>query len=694
MDDQSGSPPPPAENATLQSRRTSADSIPASPTVNLTYEQLLQQYESYRAKTKEWQSKVRERDVKMRAQLQASTTTIREQEEKLEELARTCAAQQPKLDNVATLESRLASAEAERQRAITEAEQKITKVYEEQLAAKHHDVSRLRQQITDLESAITLLKDEQNGNRFFDVTDLGATFGVLCRVGVDNVAYALACKRVGNGTAATNECRWFREEELTVPTSPSSRRAKFDSWPPTLQELYENEGKRKVEEALAARDASALQDCQRAVEEARKAAVVEREALAAQLARVQLELADSKSSKAAAAAEAAKALEELKSKHEIDLKNLRESAKRELDSALAELSAHAEENEKDLRKRIADLDEYKAKAQVALKRLRDASEGNPTPSANDAKIVLLEKQLLDANTLIRQQQETIEALQRSSSQWEAEFNGACEEIQRQQHEFDQTAQRRYDEMVASTEDESHRLTEEIRSLQQLRDTVVRELADAREMKARGSQSQLPSGAAVKTDTTAVFRANSGTQTEPTIVPVSPSVEDSLNNDSTASYRSSKVGTGGTPGAAMATGAEFDFGELLEAAERPTGGANVSANFAARDRIVRHLRHELSLLNARNESLQNELRDLAVSVALHVEQENVLKEQLRQSDRNKQRAAIHHEQAEYVKNVLLKFVTARGDPAVQRSLVPVLQTLLQLSPDEKRVLDSYVGGRPL
>lgn len=72
-----------------------------------------------------------------------------------------------------------------------------------------------------------------------------------------------------------------------------------------------------------------------------------------------------------------------------------------------------------------------------------------------------------------------------------------------------------------------------------------------------------------------------------------------------------------------------------------------------------------------------------------EQVRVLKEEIRRLERNKEREK-HAENLEYLKNIILKFATLKGGSEKER-LIPVLTTMLRLSPEEQKQLQSVVSG---
>ncbi|KAM7303625.1 GRIP and coiled-coil domain-containing protein 2 isoform X3 [Ixodes scapularis] len=72
-----------------------------------------------------------------------------------------------------------------------------------------------------------------------------------------------------------------------------------------------------------------------------------------------------------------------------------------------------------------------------------------------------------------------------------------------------------------------------------------------------------------------------------------------------------------------------------------------------------------------------------------EQIRVLKEEIRRLERNQEREK-HAQNLEYLKNIVMKFATLRGGSEKER-LVPVLTTMLKLSPEEQKELQMVVSG---
>ncbi len=68
---------------------------------------------------------------------------------------------------------------------------------------------------------------------------------------------------------------------------------------------------------------------------------------------------------------------------------------------------------------------------------------------------------------------------------------------------------------------------------------------------------------------------------------------------------------------------------------------------------------------------------------------VLKEEIRTYQRSEERHK-HIENLEYVKNVIMKFLTLSGTQEKTR-LLPVLQTILKLKKEEVQQIQTYIKG---
>lgn len=121
-----------------------------------------------------------------------------------------------------------------------------------------------------------------------------------------------------------------------------------------------------------------------------------------------------------------------------------------------------------------------------------------------------------------------------------------------------------------------------------------------------------------------------------------------------------------------------FEQLLGESDTTAAGGDVQFLHAKVRDSEKKVDHLAELLN------ESESSNLRLS-----EQVRVLKEEIRRLERNQEREK-HKNNLEYLKNVFMKFVTLRGGSEKER-LVPVLTTMLKLSPEEKKELQAVVTG---
>ncbi|CAG9858739.1 unnamed protein product [Phyllotreta striolata] len=84
-----------------------------------------------------------------------------------------------------------------------------------------------------------------------------------------------------------------------------------------------------------------------------------------------------------------------------------------------------------------------------------------------------------------------------------------------------------------------------------------------------------------------------------------------------------------------------------------------------------------------------LSDIEQDLVKHVQMNKLLKEEIRRQQRSEEREK-HAENLEYMKNVVFKFITLNSCDERSR-LVPVLNTILKLSPEETKLLNSVAAG---
>lgn len=102
-----------------------------------------------------------------------------------------------------------------------------------------------------------------------------------------------------------------------------------------------------------------------------------------------------------------------------------------------------------------------------------------------------------------------------------------------------------------------------------------------------------------------------------------------------------------------------------------------------------LQENLTTANKRLEHTTELLNESEAALMRLTEQAKILKEEIRRLERNQEREK-EAANMEYLKNILLKFLSLKvGDD--RQKLIPVLCTMLKLSPEEKALLDAVAQG---
>ncbi|XP_060526032.1 GRIP and coiled-coil domain-containing protein 2 [Cylas formicarius] len=108
-----------------------------------------------------------------------------------------------------------------------------------------------------------------------------------------------------------------------------------------------------------------------------------------------------------------------------------------------------------------------------------------------------------------------------------------------------------------------------------------------------------------------------------------------------------------------------------------------------DNELEYLKKQVGEQESRLHHLTSLLSDTEKDLEKHVQMNKLLKEEIRRQQRSVERER-HAENLEYLKNVVFKFVTLSGGDERVR-LVPVLNTILKLSPDEVSKLSAVAKG---
>ncbi|VDM74455.1 unnamed protein product [Strongylus vulgaris] len=113
-----------------------------------------------------------------------------------------------------------------------------------------------------------------------------------------------------------------------------------------------------------------------------------------------------------------------------------------------------------------------------------------------------------------------------------------------------------------------------------------------------------------------------------------------------------------------------------ASSSPEPISEVTPTFVSVPALVEELEH----LKKNLQHAQELLCETEATNATLVDQSRLLKEEIRRLQRNEQRLN-HVENTEYLKNIIIKFLSPERVSGERQQLIPILSTMLQLSPEE-------------
>jgi chromosome segregation ATPase len=114
-----------------------------------------------------------------------------------------------------------------------------------------------------------------------------------------------------------------------------------------------------------------------------------------------------------------------------------------------------------------------------------------------------------------------------------------------------------------------------------------------------------------------------------------------------------------------------------------------SNYSSRSEVLEHLRAKLQKEENRVTHLTALLSDSEKDLAKMQQLNEMLKEEVRRHQRSIEREQ-HIQNSEYLKNIVMKFVTLNNGDEKQR-LIPVLNTILKLSSEELQTLNNACKG---
>eukprot|EP00117_Sycon_ciliatum_P019653 scpid8038/ scgid1387/ GRIP and coiled-coil domain-containing protein 2; 185 kDa Golgi coiled-coil protein len=381
-----------------------------------------------------------------------------------------------------------------------------------------------------------------------------------------------------------------------------------------------------------------------------------------------------------------------------------------LSSAQAELSS----SKNQLATVQADYETYKVRVHSVLKQQKQKPQAPEDSSLKELcdqradSVQQLNRQLADMtealSTSSKEREEVEDELQQlndrysmlraEAQQQERDFRDRLEKLQTQHasSELERVETMRQlnsqsEALTAAFKEETARLrdqhaseakfmSERNQSLQDQLASVIGQLGSAEETVA-----QLRSKIASEQAQATIGAASGKSQQHRAVVkPLSLQLSGSAASEEVASASSPPAATVASPVVAPSVAASFE--KLLNSPlaladdQASTAGSDASSHGAAS--LKRQVQHVTDLLNESEANSQ-----------LLTQQVAILKEEIRRLERNEAR---REEVAnfEYLKNVVIKFLSSDGKG--QKDLIPVLDTLLKLSPQEKLFIEKASSGR--
>lgn len=615
--------------------------ISASPsTDNVDLESLRKEYDNYRLKTKEWQNKVRDRDVKMRNQLQEATDMLSAKDAELEALNKTLLTLDAQRCQWVASEASVKALrdEVEQLRDITNRDASDMKALrgnlaeaEEELEQRNTEVKVLRARVSDLEGTVADAEWKLASGHILQTARGGAArdIRVHCRMAISGISYCyvLPAPETADGGA------WV--SEASIPKSVSM--------PRFLDEIYEERSRVAVADAIAEQK-EALQKAFLHQKELEVTAMTQQHREA--LERAQQSANDSVDDIRGKLGSALSSLEERS--HALEALRLVELPNA-VAAAREEVSASLNERIRALQSKVDELETYKARAQVAMRH-----------AAQSATVVV------DASKM-REQLEAEFSAKLSQAQSDSELQVASA-VAKREEEMREVSK-------VALEKATNELLTRIQGLEGSLSVASRELDEVR------AQLRCHEAARVQPITPAT-RHEVEVQTE--ALKVTPSVHKEAVAD--LSVRTTSVSSAAAvppaPDRAEVTKestSTFAFESMIQSLDRPRYPTAAPTTWE-----VDALRQQLQLQVHQLQKHREELREVALREKTLLEQDAVLKEQIREMERASARSKELIDRQDYLKNIVLKALTC-DDTTIRRLLMPVVAEVLHLSPSERSTL---------
>lgn len=371
---------------------------------------------------------------------------------------------------------------------------------------------------------------------------------------------------------------------------------------------------------------------------------------------------------------------------ESSLRSSRENhqrASKTLESKITSLKEALATTQSELETTKAEFDNYKVRVHTVLKQQKKSSA-----SSNDASCA-------DSDTQ-EKMHSVIEQLRQRIKDLTEQLEVGQSEAEAAQEEYDRLAQRHQrvaSELEAREREWKHRLEEAMKEktvemsaelekqLQQqyesLSSKFQKKIAQKEQEHQSAMESQREAFEELEKEMSELQQKLPVAQQDD-IVPFDITMQERQDGEGSESIPpSAAVSAKPLPWGLVPTGGFVPLEQLLRGEEDPVP-EDPDILFSKVAEAQRKVDHLAELLN---ESESSNLR--------MTEQIRVLKEEIRRLERNQEREK-HAQNLEYLKNIVMKFATLRGGSEKER-LVPVLTTMLKLSPEEQRELQTVVSG---
>lgn len=357
---------------------------------------------------------------------------------------------------------------------------------------------------------------------------------------------------------------------------------------------------------------------------------------------------------------------------------------RALDAKCASLKRQLSVAKAELENKNVEFENYKVRAYSVLKQQRENTAHTDSRELSDvqeklqATIEQMNQQIEDLKTQLEMSQADSKANRDECDRLAQQHQSIVSKLEQQEHD----SKRRLEEAVRQKSVEME--VELEKRLQQqhedLSNKYQKKLATLEEEHKRTLEAHLESVDGLKREIAEMQQKlpHQSSQLEETTVIDISTLERQQGEGSESISPVPPIAAKTSPWNLVPAGDIKPFEQLLGESDTTAAGGDVQFLHAKVSDSEKKVEHLVELLN------ESESSNLRLG-----EQVRVLKEEIRRLERNQERQK-HNKNMEYLKNIFMKFVTLRGGSEKER-LVPVLTTMLKLSPEEKKELQAVVTG---